>query len=152
MNLVPQAGGNSFRGQAFYSTAGDWSRANNIDDYLRSVNITAPAGLVKNFDGSATLGGPIMRDRLWFFGNGREVGQTTRVEGGFGNLNAGDVTKWGYAVDQSVQARNAGRRDIYSLRLTAQVTQKNRVSFSHEYQHRCSGTTVTHKRRRLPPA
>ena len=143
VNLVPQSGGNTFRGQAFYSTAGEWSRSNNIDDYLRSVNITAPAGLIKNFDGSATIGGPIVRNRLWFFGNGRVVGQTTRVEGGFGNLNAGDLSKWGYAVDESVESRNAGRRDIYSFRFTGQVTAKNRVSFSHEYQHRCSGSTIS---------
>jgi hypothetical protein len=143
VNLVPQSGGNSFRGQAFYSTAGNWSRSDNIDDRLRGFGIAAPPGLVKNFDGSATLGGPIKRDRLWFFANGREVGQTTIVEGGYGNLNGGDLSKWGYARDTSVQTRNAGRRDIYSLRLTAQVTQKNRVSFSHEYQHRCSGSTVT---------
>jgi hypothetical protein len=143
VNLVPPSGGNSFRGQAFYSTAGDWSRSNNIDAYLESVGIIAPPGLVKNFDGSATLGGPIKRDRLWFFANGREVGQTVIQEGAFGNLNAGDRSKWTYARDTGVQARNAGRRDIYSGRLTAQVTPKNRVSFSHEYQHRCSGSTLT---------
>jgi hypothetical protein len=143
VNLVPQSGGNAFRGQGFYSGAGDWSRSDNIDDTLRAAGISAPPGLVKNFDGSATLGGPIKKDRIWFFGNGREVGQTTIVEGGFGNLNSGDFSKWGYAVDKSVQTRNAGRRDIYSGRITAQLTQKNRVSFSHEYQHRCSGSTVT---------
>ena len=143
VNLVPQSGGNAFRGQGFYSTAGDWSRSDNIDDYLRSVGIAAPAALVKNFDGNATLGGPIRRDRLWFFGNIREVGQTTIVEGGYGNLNAGNLSTYQYARDAGVQTRNANRRDIWSLRLTAQATQKNRVSFSHEYQHRCSGSTVT---------
>jgi hypothetical protein len=143
MNLVPQSGGNSFRGQGFYSTAGNWSRSDNIDDRLRAANINRPPGLVKNFDGSATFGGPIKRDRLWFFGNFREVGQTTIVEGAYGNLNAGNLAQWGYAQDTSLETRNANRRDIYSLRLTGQVTQKNRVSFSHEYQHRCSGSTVT---------
>ena len=34
-------------------------------------------------------------------------------------------------------------RAIDSLRLTGQLTPRNRVSFSHEYQHRCSGSTLT---------
>jgi hypothetical protein len=143
VNLVPQSGGNTFRGQGFYSTAGDWSRSNNIDAELEAVGIIRPPGLVKNQDVSATLGGPIKRDRLWFFGNGRKVGQTTNVEGAFGNLNAGDLSKWTYARDEQIQTRNASIRDIWSLRLTAQVSQKNRISFSHEYQHRCSGSTIT---------
>ena len=143
VNLVPQSGGNTFHGQGFYSGSGGRLRDNNIDDYLRSINITAPAGLIKNFDGSGTFGGPILRDRLWFFANGRVVGQTTQVEGGYGNLYAGDLSKWTYAVDDSVQTRNANRRDIFSFRLTGQVSEKNRLSFSHEYQHRCTGSTIT---------
>ena len=34
-------------------------------------------------------------------------------------------------------------RDIYQGRVTAQVTPKNRVMFSHEYQLRCEGSTLT---------
>jgi len=143
VNLVPQSGGNAFRGQGFYSNAGDWSRSDNIDARLEAAGIIRPPGLIKNFDMSATLGGPIKRDRLWFFGSGRNVGQTTNVEGGFSNLNAGDPTKWTYLRDDAVLTRNASVRDIYSLRLTAQVSQRNRISFSHEYQHRCSGSTIT---------
>ena len=46
VNLVPQSGGNSFRGTAFFSGAGDWSVGNNIDDELRAVGITEPAALI----------------------------------------------------------------------------------------------------------
>ena len=71
VNLVPQSGGNAFHGQGFYSTAGNWSRSDNIDDYLRSVGINAPPGLVKNFDGSATFG----RQRRRLAGAGRTSDQ-----------------------------------------------------------------------------
>ena len=36
MNIVPARGGNSFRGQAFYNNAGDWSRGDNVSDELRA--------------------------------------------------------------------------------------------------------------------
>ena len=64
MNLVPRSGGNSFRGSAFYSTAGSWSTGNNIDDTLRAANIAAPPEVVKLYDVSGSLGGPIVRDKV----------------------------------------------------------------------------------------
>src|SRR5687768_6960075 len=42
INLVPQSGGNTFRGQAFYSGAGEWSAASNITPELTDVGIIAP--------------------------------------------------------------------------------------------------------------
>lgn len=143
VNLVPRSGGNTFRGTAFYSTAGEWSQSSNIDDSLRGIGITEPPTLIRNYDVSGTFGGPIKRDRLWFFGNVRDFGNVTVVEGAFANGFAGDLTKWNYSRDESITTRSTDRRDILSFRLTAQLTERNRVSFSHEYQHRCSGSTVT---------
>src|SRR5918992_3382022 len=40
INLVPQSGGNSFRGTGFYSSAGDWSTGYNLDDYRRGIGFT----------------------------------------------------------------------------------------------------------------
>ena len=56
---------------------------------------------------------------------------------------AGDATRWDYERDESVEGRGTNRRDIFSIKLTAQVSPRNRVTFSHEYQHRCSGGTIT---------
>ena len=32
INMVPKTGGNRYNGSFFYSTAGDWSSSNNLDD------------------------------------------------------------------------------------------------------------------------
>lgn len=143
MNLVPRSGGNTFSGSAFYSGSGDWSRANNIDDRLRALGLLEPAALVNLFDLNGSLGGPIVRDRLWFFGSSRTFGQATVVSGGYANRNAGDATRWDYVPDLSVVTRNASRYDIFQGRLTAQVTPRNRVSFSQENQYRCQGSPLT---------
>ena len=42
INLVPMSGDNTFQGSAFYRTAVDWSAANNIDDRLRGLGLSAP--------------------------------------------------------------------------------------------------------------
>jgi hypothetical protein len=50
MNLVPRSGGNTLSGSAFYSGAGGWSRANNIDDRLRALGLLEPSALINAFD------------------------------------------------------------------------------------------------------
>jgi hypothetical protein len=144
LNIVPRSGGNTFRGSGFVSSAGDWSRSDNVDDYLRSIGITRGAALKKSWDVSGSLGGPILRDRLWFYGSARNF-QTGEVVAAAArpNLFAGDPAAWGYAPDTSItEVRDIEARDIYSGRLTAQV-RKHRLSFSQENQYRCDGSTRT---------
>src|SRR5262245_44130120 len=143
VNLIPRSGGNSFSGNAFYSGTGNGLRSDNIDDYLRSIGLTRPPALINQYDASAAFGGPLKRDRLWFFGSGRDFGSATFTEGLFANRYAGDATHWDYAQDTSVEGRSANRRDIFQVKLTGQVNARNRVSFSHEYQHRCSGSPIS---------
>jgi len=143
VNIVPRTGGNRFAGSAFYSTAGEWSQGNNIDDELRSFNITEPAALVRAWDVNGALGGPIKQDRLWFYGNIRNFGQQDVIAGRYGNANAGDPTRWDYVEDRSVQARNATATQVYSLRLTGQATQKDKLGFYVDQQYVCTGSSLT---------
>jgi hypothetical protein len=143
MNLIPKSGGNRFSGSGFYAGAGDWSSGNNLNDTLRGYGLTVPASVISAWDANGSGGGPIKRDRLWFFLNLRKYSSLAPSPNVYANLNAGDATKWTFARDPNTQVRSADSRGIFSLRLTAQVTPKNRVSVSHEYQHRCSGSTLT---------
>jgi hypothetical protein len=68
MNSVLKDGGNTFSGSAFLGfSSGDW-QSDNVDDFLRAVprSIRSANGIkhIHMFTGS--LGGPIMRDKLWF--------------------------------------------------------------------------------------
>src|SRR5437773_1166946 len=72
INVVPKSGGNSVKGDALYSTTGrgvwnDFS-GNNITDPLRAQGITDPS-LQKLYDFNASVGGPFVKDRLWWFGS-----------------------------------------------------------------------------------
>jgi len=141
-NIIPKTGGNTFSGKAFGSTAGKWSQASNLDDRLRRANITEPPGLIKNWDTNLAIGGPVKRDRLWFFNNVRSYGTHQDVPGVYANANAFDPSKWSYAKDPNVKARSAGAKKIEAIRLTGQLTPKNKAGFYYEYQANCTGSAL----------
>ena len=127
------------------NTAGKWSTGDNLDDELRAVGIEKSQGLINAYDASGAFGGPIMRDRLWFYGSYRKFSTTAPGAGNVRlNAYAGDFSHWDYlAADSSVEPRSVQGRDIWSGRLTGQVTTKDRVTFSREQQQRCEGSTLT---------
>ena len=141
-NIIPKTGGNTYSGQAFGSTAGKWSQGNNLDDELRKANITEPPGLIKNWDTNVSIGGPIKRDRLWFFNNLRTYGTHQDIPGLYANKNALDASRWDYAKDPAVKARSAGAKKIEAIRLTGQINRTNKVGFYWEYQANCTGSAL----------
>jgi hypothetical protein len=141
VNFIPKTGGNTFSGQAFLSTAGQWSQGNNIDDELRAIGLAQPAALYKNWDVQGSVGGPIFRDKLWFFGNYRDFGSHDDILGMWGNLNRGNPNAWTFVADPNLKARNAVSRTVTALRLTSQVTPRNKVGFFFDNQLACDGST-----------
>ena len=153
LNILPKTGGNKFKGQAFYTQAGknslgNWTQANNIDDALKAQGITQ-AGLLNLWDYNAAVGGPILKDKAWFFVNYRDVGSHTAVPGQYGNIYAGDANHWDYAPADGlnghplVAARSATSRTEYSGRLDAQVTPRNKVSYRYDFQHDCDSSSLS---------
>jgi hypothetical protein len=143
MNLVPRAGGNAFRGLGFINNAGDWSRGNNLNDELRAVGITETPGIINSYDASVSYGGPIKRDRIWFFGSYRSLETAAAVPGIVSNANAYNASRWDWVGDPTVTLRTLQGRQSYIGRLTAQVSSRHRITYNHEYQRRCEGSTLT---------
>ena len=141
-NIVPKTGGNKLSGTGFASTAGKWSQGNNLDDTLRSYGITEVPGLIKNWDLSGSVGGPVVKDRLWFYGTVRNYGQHNDIPLLYANKNAGVASAWNYVPDKSVKARGATNKQIEELRFTGQVTPKNKVGVYYDYQKNCTGSAL----------
>jgi hypothetical protein len=142
-NMIPRTGGNTFSGTYFMSYAGEWAQSSNLDAELRSYGINEVPGLVKNWDTNFAMGGPIARDRLWFFGNVRSFGSHTDVPGLYGNRNAGNPNAFTYAEDRSIKARAANDKKIGAIRLTGQATPRNKLGFYYDYQKNCTGSSFT---------
>jgi len=146
MNIVPRTGGNRFTGQFFINTAGSWSKGDNLDSELTAPppgpNLHETPGIIKSYDGSVSYGGPILKDRLWFYGSYRKLNTITALEGVRWNKNTFDLSRWDWVEDPTITARSLQGRQMIIDRFSAQVTQKNRITFAHEYQTRCEGSPL----------
>jgi hypothetical protein len=121
INMIPKDGGNTFSGQAFFGgTDGSW-QADNVTDELRARGLTRGSRVAQISDVNVGLGGPIKRDKLWFFTSWRRIATDSVIPGSF-FANTGEV---GTGVeDQWVQNQ--------MLRLTWQVNQKSKFSVYHD--------------------
>src|SRR4029453_2628740 len=139
MNLGPKSGGNRFGGDAFLNLAGEWSRGDNLTDELKALNpsLAQVPGIIHAHDASGAYGGPIKRDRLWFYGSYRSLDTQTAVEGINANANAGNPARWDW-VGSPTDARLVQDRQMIIGRLTGQLA-KNRPRFNSESQKRRVG-------------
>ena len=143
MNIVPRSGGNTVKGQIYLSGVPPAWVNSNYDDDLRDRGLAAPGKLLKQWDETVGVGGPILKDRLWYYGTYRDEGQHRSIPGVFPNLNAGDPTKWEYLPDTTRQARGAESFQLASARLTAQVTRRNKINYHFDMQWPCNGASFT---------
>jgi hypothetical protein len=137
MNIVPRAGGNTFSGSLFVTGANGALQGDNITQEIRDAGLTGRNELKKLWEVNPALGGPIRRDRLWFYGTFRHQGNRQLVAGMFENRNAGDPTKWTYDPDPSRQAVDDGTWKNGSLRLTWQATPRNKFNVWWDEQTVC---------------
>ena len=111
VNSIPRDGGNVVAGALFFGgTDGNW-QADNIDDELRARNIQSANGIahIQNFNGA--LGGPIKRDRLWYYLTARHTSADETVANVEQHTIAPDGEFIRSILDQYI--RDAGARLTY---------------------------------------
>jgi hypothetical protein len=70
MNIVTKSGGNKFSGTAYaYYTDKNLSSSLFSPEQLSALGVAPPSFPLYNGDYGFSLGGPILKDRIWFFGN-----------------------------------------------------------------------------------
>jgi hypothetical protein len=148
INVVPRSGGNSPSGSIFFNYANGGMQGSNLTDELRSQG-TRPAteDLITSRDFSAALGGPIKKDRVWFFLGGRTKLTEKRVPLMLYNKNAG-TNSWFYEADPTRPAFNDSRTSATNLRVTWQATSRQKVNVYVDEQrlrdnHEGGGTALT---------
>lgn len=119
INMVPREGGNVFKGAIFFSGATDAMQSNNVDDDLIARGLRAANHIDNVYDATLSLGGPIKRDKLWFFGTFRRWGANGFVANTFN--------------PDGSQALDDNRLTNAAVRTTWQVTSKNKLNLFYSH-------------------
>jgi hypothetical protein len=135
LNIIPRDGGNTYSGSLVWSGANDRMQGSNYTQRLKDAGLRSPAELIKVWEVNPMGGGPIRRDRLWFYLTYREVYSENTVPGMWFNKNAGDPTKWTVDFDRSRPAFQDLRTRLAVARVTWQVTPRNKININHSEQY-----------------
>ncbi len=127
LNIIGRQGGNTFAGSFFVNGSGSAFVNDNLSDDQRAKGLSTPLVPKKLWDINPSFGGPIRRDRLWFFATYRYQMNRQTVASLWDNRNAGDNTKWTYDPDFSRQSEDDGEWRNHSVRLTWQATPRNKI-------------------------
>src|SRR5687768_9804980 len=146
LSIVPRSGGNTVSGQAYLSGVTRGMVGSNYTDELRAAGLATPGALIKQWDFTGGVGGPIKQDRIWYYVTARDEGQHRTIPGIFPNLNAGLAPtpgdgnrSWFYEPDRSKEARGAESFQLYSARFTIQATPRNKFNIHWDWQVPCNG-------------
>ena len=135
VNIIPKEGGNVFRGSVFSNFANKSMTNSNFTDALKATGVTAPDRVNRIYDTSLSLGGPLKKDKLWFFTAQRFWGYQNLRADAFYEINPYDYK---YDPDPARQAYDDQTLRSHNLRLTWQIDAKNKIAVFYDYQPRCT--------------
>jgi len=114
LNLIPREGGNRFAGDTGISyRPGSW-QGDNLTQRLIDAGLTAGNSTEYIVDFTVSQGGPIMKDKLWFFGTYRDYDTSNRISNTF--------------FDDGSQGTDFNYIRQGSVRMTYQMGAKNKFS------------------------
>jgi hypothetical protein len=141
INFIPRDGGNRFSGTIPFSYAHEDFAADNVTGTdIQERNPGFVAGRIKaNGDFNPGFGGPISRDKLWFFLSGRSLFADNYVAGTFFNQNVNSPNAFTYVP--GAQAVLHQEQKIYQARITWQASPRNKFGTTFDQEKFCACST-----------
>jgi carboxypeptidase family protein len=133
MNAIPRSGGNRFAGTFLANGSGPGLQSSNLTANLQSRSVTGSSTLKKLYDINGSIGGPIKKDKLWFYGTSRYFTNEYYLAARY------------YAVDPAtaVRANDTSRQAFAGTytydnngRVTWAITDKQKLSSWYAYQYK----------------
>jgi hypothetical protein len=82
-NSIPRSGGNKFSGTVLINGSSPTLQSNNLTSRLQSLGLTSTTAIKTLYDINGSFGGPIIKDRLWFYGTERYQTNQTWAAGAY---------------------------------------------------------------------
>lgn len=134
VNIVPRDGGNSTRGSFVYNFGSHSLQSNNINDALRARGANAPTVIRELYEVAGGVGGPLMKDRLWYFADARKWVSSNNMAGQYYNKLQGTLF---YEPDLDRPAYDLGTFSSTSIRLTTKVSEKDVITWTGTLENNC---------------
>ncbi|MEQ1898573.1 MAG: carboxypeptidase regulatory-like domain-containing protein [Vicinamibacterales bacterium] len=136
VNMIPRDGGNTFNAQGVLSYTNDKFASGKVPQQLVARRSQPENKTMKKvYDYGVGVGGPIAKDKLWFYSANRWWGNESFAANNYYNKSQ---VWYRYEADLSRPAvSDQDYRDI-GVRLTWQASAKNKFTFSENNQHACA--------------
>ena len=135
VNLIPKQGGNKLTGYLFASFSNDTLMSNNLSAELQARGAVTPAVLVKLWDLNPAVGGPLKRDKVWFYGSYRYSGSANQSPGAFFDADPADFV---FTPDLTRTPVNDSWTHSANLRVTWQTSPTSKLNIYGDEHQRCS--------------
>ena len=134
MNAVPKAGGNRFSGTALINGSAPKLQGRNVTADLQARGLFGASTTLKRlYDINGAVGGPIKRDRLWFYATSRYFTNEYYLASRFYPVDAGAASR---VEDTSRQGYGGTYTYDNNGRLTVALTDKQKISGWYAYQYK----------------
>ena len=132
--IVSKEGGNTFSGTFNTDYTGKALQGKNLSDALKARGLTRSNAVKKIYDIGFAGGGPIKKDRLWFYTAHRWWGSEEELAGVYYNKLHGTLF---YEPDLSRPAYTKNWDRSNTLRVTWQAAPKHKFTFSEQSTRNC---------------
>jgi hypothetical protein len=149
INMIPKEGGNRFSGSLFQGYETSKLQSDNLTDFLANNGVKSVDKIGTYNDTNGTFGGPIKKDKIWFFGSARFF----TVNKPIANTYVSDGTKAGILACANALAGRGGNlcpqgvdpQHQYSglARLTWQISPRQKLSGYYDRIHKVRGAAMS---------
>ncbi len=136
VNIITKDGGNIFTGSFAGNFAPKGMQSDNLDDDIRARGITEGNSIKRLYDVSGSFGGPIRRDKLWFYTAHRLAEAQEFLAGIFYNKNQGQFPP-SYEPDPNNPGFSKAFDRDNQVKFTWQAAPKHKLNFQWILQHNC---------------
>src|SRR4030095_12763860 len=134
MNAIPKSGGNNFSGSVLANGSAPSLQGSNVTSDLQARGLQGASTPRKRlYDINGAIGGPIKRDKLWFYATSRYFTNEYFLASRFYAVDPTSVVR---ANDTSRQAFGGTYTYDNNGRLTWQINEKQRISGFYAYQYK----------------
>src|SRR5262249_46713615 len=141
--ITAKEGGDRCPGSASRLFANKSLLSDNLSDDLIARGLRSVNRLNYIYDSGVTLGGPIKKDLLWFFGSFREWGNERQAANKFYNLYQGTAQWYQYAPDLTRPGFAKEWYESKALRITWKASDRNKFNFFDDPQRDCHCPALT---------